>query len=47
MISCVMDPLQEKYQSQLVSLWGIVISCSEKLMEAETWYNFYGLVLWL
>ncbi len=39
------DPLQEKYQSQLVSLWGIVISCSKKLMEAETWYNFYGLML--
>ena len=27
---------RKKYQAQLVSLWGVVISPSEKLREADT-----------
>ncbi len=29
----------------MIRLWGAVISLSEKLREAETWYSLYGLVL--
>ncbi len=36
---------RKKYQAPLVYLWDLLISPSEKLREAETWYSFYGLVL--